>query len=966
MTEDAVWLDVLPSMDKFGPALAKGADKEAESAGKSAGRKFGLAAAAGVAVIAGGAVLAGKALYSLGETFDEVEDTIRTGTGATGEALDAMVASAKTVSTQVPADFEAIGTAIADVNTRMGLTGPTLEKFSSQVLEAGRLLGEEIDINAVSSAFNVFAIEGEDTTEAMDHLFRVSQATGVGINELASTVSTAAPALQSLGFSFEEAAALAGNLDKAGLNSSKMMAGMSKALVELAKDGEEPQEAFRRTTAEIQGMIESGDKAGAIDLASKLFGTRNATQFIGALETGALAMDDLGAVAGMTEDTILGVGEETMDFAEQWKMFANRMSVLVAPVAEKVFGLIGDGMTWINDNAVPWVEKFIQSFQDGEGPLADFQGVIGGVVSFFRERLLPAFRVVADYIMGTVVPYFQTIAGVVRDTVVPILQDLWAIFNERVLPVLQSVAGFIRDKVIPVVQDFANRVVLPLMKLVGMAIRGMWDNFAKPALESLWDFLKNYLGPAISWLWDNVVSPTFKWIGDAVSGFAENWATTWYNIQSAAAKPVNFVIDVIWNNGLRKALNLIPGIDLAEAKTISIPAPRSARAMGTGGGGRTATAFAGGGILPGSSRYADGDDQLVWMRRGEGVTVTEALDDYERARLLRLNKAVLGGMSPARFRDQFDGHAGGGIVGFRGHRFTELFAATLQAAEAMSGVRFNISQGGFRPRTSYSGTSHQGDAVDILGPITTAVITALRASGVAAWDRTGKGNWAPHIHGVPLPGFGVAGGSAIWQAQDYLRGGDGLGGRDNGPRVNAGEGGLFGIPAMIEKVVTAIQEGLEGPWGVLLREGMLKIIEDVKTWVWDKLAGWGKDLADFVMGNRTGALSDTSGRVPNMRGAKGYAMGTGYAAPGLAWVGEMGTGMPELVEGPQLRMMRGGERVSSSATVRRMLGGGTGNLVLLRGELDLTEDSRVMIRAEAEEVYDDRGSSELRWERMGG
>jgi hypothetical protein len=63
------------------------------------------------------------------------------------------------------------------------------------------------------------------------------------------------------------------------------------------------------------------------------------------------------------------------------------------------------------------------------------------------------------------------------------------------------------------------------------------------------------------------------------------------------------------------------------------------------------------------------------------------------------------------------------------------------------------------------------------------VVRALRQVGIAAWDRTGKGNWAPHIHGVPLPGAGFAAGSAIWQAQDYLRGGDGRGGRDNGPRV---------------------------------------------------------------------------------------------------------------------------------------------------------------------------------------
>jgi hypothetical protein len=326
--------------------------------------------------------------------------------------------------------------------------------------------------------------------------------------------------------------------------------------------------------------------------------------------------------------------------------------------------------------------------------------------------------------------------------------------------------------------------------------------------------------------------------------------------------------------------------------------------------------MAGGGILPGTSRYADGDDQLVWMRRGEGVTVTEAMDDYERARLLRLNRAVLGGMSPARFRDQFDAHAGGGIVGYKGHRFTDIFAAALRAAEAMSGTGFHISQGGFRPRTSYSGTSHQGDAVDIMSPITTAVITALRASGVAAWDRTGKGNWAPHIHGVPLPGFGRAAGSAVWQAQDYLRGGDGLGGRDNGPRVTPGSGGVFDIPNIIDKVVTALRDGLNSPWGTLLRDGMFKVVETAKDWAIRQLDVLG---ITGLFAQKTYRMDNNNSGLKKVMPTRGYEYGTGNAQPGWAWVGE--NGLPELVAGPQLRYMQGGESVSSSATTRRLFDG---------------------------------------------
>ena len=59
-----------------------------------------------------------------------------------------------------------------------------------------------------------------------------------------------------LGFSFDQSAALIGTLDKAGMDADKTLAGMSKGLVTLAKDGEEPQAAFQRVTGEIEGVGE--------------------------------------------------------------------------------------------------------------------------------------------------------------------------------------------------------------------------------------------------------------------------------------------------------------------------------------------------------------------------------------------------------------------------------------------------------------------------------------------------------------------------------------------------------------------------------------------------------------------------------------------------------------------------------------------------------------------------------------
>ncbi|QTV79489.1 phage tail tape measure protein [Microbacterium sp. NIBRBAC000506063] len=243
------WVRLVPSVegvtDSVTKAFAPG-QKAAEDAGGRAGAGWSskVKGAIGVAAIVAGVVTTFKKLYEVGAVFDDVTDTIRIGTGAQGEALDGLVDVAKNVGRNVPVEFDKIGPVVADLNTRLGLTGDTLQTVSAQYLEAGRILGEDVDIKKTTAAFSAFRIEGEQVESAMDTLFQVSQATGVGINELATNTANAAPMVQNLGFTFEDTAALIGTLDKAGLNANKMLTTLGPGLVNMSKDGEQPAEVF--------------------------------------------------------------------------------------------------------------------------------------------------------------------------------------------------------------------------------------------------------------------------------------------------------------------------------------------------------------------------------------------------------------------------------------------------------------------------------------------------------------------------------------------------------------------------------------------------------------------------------------------------------------------------------------------------------------------------------------------------
>lgn len=524
---------ILPAAMGAGREGGKAAGEAIGEGGAEGGSKFGslfgeklqgsinpglIAAAIGTA-----AVGVGKALFDIGSEFDSMSDTIRAGTGATGEALEGLEASAKKVATTVPTSFEQAGTTVADLNTRLGLTGDELETVAEQVIAAGDLFGEKLDINKLSSALSAFAIPASETSEVMDELFRVSQATGVSINTLADSSAKAAPTLGNMGFDIEDVASMVGLLDKAGLNSTATIAAMGKGMVTLAKDGEAPKDAFTRVVGEIDNLVKSGDQAAALTEAGKIFGTKGAPQFLEALQTGAFNLDTLRDSIGATGDTILGVQEETADGPEKFQIAVNKVKLALQPLASTVF----DGVANALDYLTPKMESFISWAQENPELIKGI-AIALGVMSAAIFVAAAAQWAMNSALLASPITWIIVGIGLIIAAIVLLITN-WDSVKETLLGAWDAIVnawgaawdwikGFFSG-----IWDGITEFIAGIPEAISNFLSGAWDTISN-LFTQMWDGLVEFI--------TNIPQMIMDGLGTVWDGLGELWSMAWEGIKA--------------------------------------------------------------------------------------------------------------------------------------------------------------------------------------------------------------------------------------------------------------------------------------------------------------------------------------------------------------------------------------------------------------------------------------------------
>lgn len=457
----------------------------------------------------------GAALIKVGMDFDEASDTIRAKTGQTGEALESLNGIVANLAGAVPNKLSDITTAVVTLQTRLQLSGDDLQRFSEQLLNLSRISGEAIGPLAdnAARAFQRWGVATNDQAEALDKLYVASTKTGTGVNTMLGMLRQFAPALQEVGFSFDQATALIATFEQSGLNTQRDITALQQALLKLGKAGiKDPVEGLQLLIDRIQAAGSAGE-ANAIGM--KVFG-KGAVDLVSAIRDGKLNLDAFTASLKDSGGAVNTAASDTLSFGDKLHLLANNLEKELKPAAEAFLDI---------------AEQMLDDLK----PLI---GVIGDMAKGFAD-LDPAMQKViigAGLIVGAIGPAVYALGGMLN-IVNKLIPGLGSMSATEGLAGAEAAAAAEAGTLSTAIAGIAFATMA-----VGMAatisnlddLRQKWDDTAE-------EFKRKQIVDAIN---SGVTLETLKKIGVSVDDVKASISGLAIETQSAGEKFDNFGIKV--------------------------------------------------------------------------------------------------------------------------------------------------------------------------------------------------------------------------------------------------------------------------------------------------------------------------------------------------------------------------------------------------------------------------------------
>lgn len=480
--------------DEIGKAVGPVADQVGQDFSKRLSDGLGKAGKGLTLGVTAPIVAVGGAAIAVGLEVDNALDGIRVGTGATGETLQQLNKDFEEVAKNSTGSFERTGEVIADLNTRLGLTGQPLQDLAKQLIDLEQISGEQTNLDTVTRILAAFNIPAEEATETFDKLFRASQATGVPFNELTNSLVSQSAAFSELGFGLDETAALLGQFEKAGVNTETVLGGLRQNIVAAAKEGESAADFFRAGVSEIEGYLAAGDEAAAQARARELFGARTFLDALDAIKRGQFDITGTLDALQNGNDTISSLASETADFPEQLDKLKKSAALALLPIADVLIPAITDAITAV----LPIIESVVDAFRNLSPETQKTIVVFAGVAAAIGPLLLIAAKVVSAV---------SAIVGILKILNLTLLLNPWVLIGVAAVAVVVlivknwgTISEFFKnlfDKIVEFAKVFVSFTGLGLIIKLVQTIRDNWDGiveFFKGLFDRIVGFVKTFIG----------------------------------------------------------------------------------------------------------------------------------------------------------------------------------------------------------------------------------------------------------------------------------------------------------------------------------------------------------------------------------------------------------------------------------------------------------------------------------------
>lgn len=493
---------------------------------------------AGVAAVGTAAVAAWKEM-------DDAYDNIISITGATADAADSLSNSFDNVYSSLPTDSETASDAIASVYQQFGFMDDQLEEASTSMIKYASINKTDVVSSAKSAkqAIEAYSLANSDLSKILDATTKVSQNTGVSVDELMDKAVTGAPQIKALGLSFQEGVTLMGQFEKSGVDSAAALSSLSKASVVYAADGKTLTQGLSETQ---NAILNAKDETEALNIAAGVFGTKGAVRMVDAIQRGTINLEDLATAAEDTGGVVTDTFDATLDPADNATLAYNNLKLALSKLGDTIQSSLGPILeklaTWLKS-----VSDWFSSLSTGQkntilvigglvaaiGPLLVIFGTLAGSLSkiillFTSENTAMALSTIQKG-LAAIATGAMTVAQTALNVVVAI--------GTTLMTALGTAIAFLTSPI--------GLIILAIVALIAIFVL-LWNKCEgfRNFFINLWDNIQKVLSSFSSWLGKMFATDWTKSFG-IIGNFMNAWMANISNIVGAIKKIFSGIVDFV-------------------------------------------------------------------------------------------------------------------------------------------------------------------------------------------------------------------------------------------------------------------------------------------------------------------------------------------------------------------------------------------------------------------------------------